>query len=51
MVVSIFFFAFTEKKKDMNYMYGKTRIKMVIGNGLSEFEKEVNQKIETIEKG
>lgn len=50
MVVSIFLFTFAEKSKGMNYMYGKTKVKMVIGNRLSEFEKEVNQKIEAIEK-
>lgn len=33
----------------MNYMYGKTRVKMVINSNLSKFEKEVNQKIEAIE--
>ena len=49
MVVSIFFFTFAEKSKGMNYMYGKTRVKMVFSNSSSEFEKEVNQKIEAIE--
>lgn len=35
----------------MNYMYGKTRVKMVLSNSsFSDFEKEVNQKIEDIEK-